>query len=125
MNRSINVCCLAVAALGAMALPLQAQTYISWTNPSWGYVDNTGNWNSGSVPGPGAADTVIIDNGGLAIVDATHQFGPNPLSALPSDFGMYIGNTGPGALQQSGGTVTTTQGLILGYPRQFLRLLRA
>ena len=41
-------------------------------------------------------------------------FGPNPFNSLVDDYGIYIGNTGSGALQQSGGTITTNHGLLLG-----------
>ena len=98
--------------------PLQAATYY-WINPTWGYVNDPANWDLGAVPGSAAGDRVAVNNGGLALIDATHTFGPNNIGSGQTIFSLFAGvgypSAGPGAMQQSGGTVSTDSGLILGF----------
>jgi autotransporter-associated beta strand protein len=101
------------------AMPLQAAVYY-WNNTDWGYVDDPANWANGLVPGYAEGDRAAITGGGLALITDTHTFGPTPIGSGLGIYSLFAGVEDPtiigsGAIQQSGSTVTTNAGLILGY----------
>jgi autotransporter-associated beta strand protein len=118
MNARLNGMLLLGLTCLLTAMPSHAATY-SWLEPDWGYVNDPLKWDLGAVPGTTSGDRVGISSGGLVLVDDTHTFGPNPLGTIGGYYSLVIGveypAAGPGALQQSGGTITTNAGLLLGF----------
>lgn len=94
-TRSKKIFLLSALALTSPVLPTRtAANNISWiaTVGDWA---NSSNWSSGV---PTASDAAYINNGGTAVISSG-----NALAEAE-----YIGNGGPGNIQQTGGTNTTT-----------------